>query len=395
MRSLQYMTRSLLCAGIAGTLTATSGCSALFGQDGYFRDRGDDYLRADTMPPLQIPAEIPHKPLEPLYYIPSDEAVDISLAEEFEVPRPQPLTSNAFTDKVKIQRLGEKRWILVHSEPAEVWSKLRYFLSRNQLQVVFTDPDNGVIETGWLKFKGESDTKDKYRLVIEPGVQPGHSEIHVLHMNVAGEVPGRGQVNWPAQSIDPEREAWMLDELAATLASDTSGESSSLLAQNLGIKDRVKLTLAGTEPVIGLDLEYARALATVGYALQQEGFQLWDQDANTSIYYIHYEEPVLEDEEPGFFARLFRSGPKEPLQTDYTLEDILPRLQVEDTPQNRALFINVPTEPQSSLSDVPGYLVIVRGQDQDVKVHVRDAYGRNLSKKEAKKLLDAIRNNLI
>lgn len=387
-RYLQYIT-------ITGTLALTTGCSALFGPEGYFRDRGDDYLQADVLAPMQVPADIPHKPIEPLYYIPSEGQVDITVNDEFEVPRPQPLSSNAFTDKVKIQRLLDRRWILVHSEPADVWSKVRYFLSRNQLQVVFTDPNNGIIETGWLKFKGDSATKDKYRLSIEPGVQPGHSEIHVLHMSVSSDVPGRGQVNWPKTSVDPEREAWMVDELAASLAADTSGESSSLLAQNLGVNDRVRLTRSGKEPVIALDLEYARAWATVGYALQQEGFQLWGEDSSTRVFYIDYQAPEPEDEEPGFFSRLFHSGPKEPAKSPYTIKEVLEHLQVDDTPANRALFVNVPTERLSELRNVPGYLVIVRGEDQQVEVHVRDPYGNPLDNKQTKLLLDAIRSNLI
>lgn len=395
----RYMQRMTLAGAIALTAGLNTGCSNLFGQEGYFRDRGHDYLRADVIEPMAVPEGVESRQVEQLYVIPSEENIDLATTDEFEVPRPQPLSGSAFADKVKIQKLGQKRWILVSTEPSDVWPKVRNFLARNRLEVVFTDATNGIIETGWLQFKDDQERKDKYRIQIEQGVQPDNTEIHVLHMNVDRDIPGRGQVNWPSQSISAEREAWMLDELAATLATDATGQATSLLAQTIGVEDKVKLTRDGGEPILNLDLDYTRAWATVGHAVQQQGFTLWEQDSDIGIYYVAYQPGIggeEEDEEPGFFSSLFGSDDPQQLATSpYSLQQVLAHLQLDDTPANRAIFASISSNKSEPLQNVPGYLVVVRGLEDNIEIRIRDGYARQLDTRKAKELLNVIRRNLI
>jgi len=393
------MNRMCLRVFLLGAFAAVTGCSSLFGQEGYFRDRGDDYLKADVIAPMKLPEGVSSERIAQLYAIPASHISSFDELAEFDVPRPQPLSDNAFTDKVKIQKVANNRWILINAAPAEVWPKVRQFLSVNRLEVVFTDATNGVIETGWLLFKSDDQNKDKYRLQIEQGVQPGSSEVHVLHMSVSQKIPGRGQVNWPEQSINAEREAWMLDELASTLASDTTtGQSASLLAQTIGVSDKVELLVEDKEPLLRLDLDYTRAWATVGYAVRKEGFSLWDQDDVVGVYHVGFQEVDEEAEaegEPGFFSRLL-SGDSEDEQTSaYDLSTILAHLQLADTEANRKVFASVSSGATEALDDVPGYLVVVRGLEGKIEIRIRDGYARNLAPKEAKKLLNVIRRNLI
>ena len=42
-------------SALAVIISSTSGCGWLWGQDGYFRDRGSDYLEARQTPPMQLP----------------------------------------------------------------------------------------------------------------------------------------------------------------------------------------------------------------------------------------------------------------------------------------------------------------------------------------------------
>ncbi len=391
--------RCLRLAIIALTLGAAvglSGCSALFGNEGYFRDRGDDYLKAESLPPITLPPDADSNQLEQLYVIPSVASNDFDEGERFEVPRPQPLAANMLTEKVKIQKLGSKRWILINTRPSEVWPRVRNFLARNGLQVVNTDAASGIIDTAWLQFKSDLDQKNKYRILIEQGVQPDSTEIHVLHVSAAAGKSVSAPVEWPAQSIDPERESWMLDELAATLASDVTSGATSLLAQTIGGAAKVSISAAGTEPVLKMGIDMVRAWATLGHAVQQEGFSLLDEDSVVGIYYVHYRKPEDEDE-PGWFSRWFGSDDDEQVSSPYTLQQILSHLQLADTPENRAIFSSVINNTGSAevLQDAPGYLVVVRGHDDFVEVRIRDAYAKTLAPKQARQLLALIRRNLI
>ncbi len=373
-----------------------AGCSALFGQEGYFRDRGDDYLKADAIAPIIVPDGLTEGALDELYVIPTIADTGAEFVDKFEVPRPQALNTGQFTERVKIQRLGQNRWILINTPPSEVWPRVRNFLGRNGLQVVFTDATNGIIETAWLQFKSDPDNKDRYRLQIEQGVQPESTEIHVVHMSVDKDVPASAELGWPASSVNAERESWMIDELAASLASEESSGATSLLAQTIGGGPKVEVRSGAVEPLLRMELDYSRAWATVGYAVQRGGYYLWDEDKTAGMYYVHFEAPV-EDDEPGFFGRWFGGDDEAAApQTPYTLQQILAQLRLEDTPENRAIFASVNGNASGEeLADVPGYLVVVRGSEDGIEVRVRDAYARVLGARQAQELLKIIRSNLI
>ncbi|MDB6145928.1 MAG: putative lipoprotein, partial [Pseudomonas sp.] len=45
-------------SALALIISSTSGCGWLWGQDGYFRDRGSDYLEATQTAPMQLPPDV-------------------------------------------------------------------------------------------------------------------------------------------------------------------------------------------------------------------------------------------------------------------------------------------------------------------------------------------------
>lgn len=403
------MNRLFVRASLIGSLGLMVGCSSLFGPEGYFRNRGHDYLKADVVEPMKVPAAIETSNIEQLYVIPPVAEDEMVYTSSFEVPRPQPMADNLLDEKVKIQSLSERRWVLVNAQPTEVWPQIRAFLANNNLSVIYTNASEGIMETSWLKFQGNTSTKDKYRIKIDAGIQPQTTEVHVLHMNMPWATPGNGQVNWPVRSADSEREAWMLDELAANLASSVQDtQAASLLAQTIGVSDRVKLTSDSGEPILQLMLDYPRAWATVGHALDSRAFQRWEEDSAIGVFYVDYsklsdEDELAEEEEgKGFFGRLFDFGDSEEAEVSelkssspYSLREVLANLQLEDTPANRKVFSSINSSSSEPLKNVPGYLVVVRGWDDEVQVRVRDGYARPLDPRKAKEILKLIRLNLI
>lgn len=375
-----------------------AGCGSLFGEEGYFRDRGDDYLKADVIAPIDVPQGIEQQEREQLYIIPAIATDNIDYASHFQTPRPQALSENAFSDKVKIQKLEDKRWILVSAAPTEVWPQVRGFLSRNNLEVVYTDATAGVIETGWLKFTNDEVTQNKYRLQIEQGIQPDSTEIHVLHLSVDRNSSAANTIDWPQKSTNADREAWMVDELAGVIASDTSGsQAASLLAQTIGLSDKVTLNVDGEEPVLRLNVDYTRSQATIIQALDKEGFTFWAQNTKPDLFYVHYAEvDPKESEEPGFFGRLFGKGKPAPMPVSpYSLAEVLANLKYENSEENRNIFAGIKPSETSKLTNVPGFLVVMSRGEQQVEVRIRNAYGQRLSKPMAKRLLAIIRHNLI
>src|SRR5690606_42019729 len=54
-----------------------------------------------------------------------------------------------------------------------------------------------------------------------------------------------------------------------------------------------------------VNLDRARALGTISYAVKQEGFSLYESDAATGIFYAYYSK--IDPEGPGWFSRKWSS----------------------------------------------------------------------------------------
>lgn len=381
----------LLFAGIGFSL---SGCGIFFGEDGVFRNRGSDYLKADNIPPLVLPPGKYSDAMGELYPIPPITATDFGYdpeADDDQVPRPMPLSANLEQDKVKIQRVGGESWILLNAAAGEVWPRIRNFLNVNNLAVSRADISRGIIETNWLQFKTDPTTYDRYRLQIDQGVQPETTEIHVTHMSVpVAEKPG-ADMAWPRKSVNAEREKWLLDELAATLASESAEGGTSLLAQSIGGSVKANLTMFRGEPAMIMKLDRVRTMATLAHSAKQDGFYTFEADVDAALFYVNYRS--ADDEKPGFFKRLFRIGltPTEP-KTPYSLAQLKTNMltgeDFEEAPRSER-------NKEKVLPDAPGYLIVVTGKNNDYVVRIRDPYGKRLSTSEARHLMTLLRKNLI
>lgn len=386
--------RPLLALLVASLTVSLSGCGMFFGEEGVFRNREGDYVKADNIPPLVLPAGKKSETMGELYPIPPITATDFGYdptADDYEVPRPMPISANLGQENVKIQRVGSESWILLNAAPGEVWPRIRNFLNVNTLAVSKADIGKGIIETSWLQFKTDLSTYDRYRLQIDQGVQPETTEIHITHMSVPVAEKPAPDMGWPRRSVNVEREKWMLDELAATLASETAVGGTSLLAQAIGGAVKANLGVLRSEPVMTIKLDRQRAFATLTYAAKQDGFTTFDSDSDAGLFYVHYINP--EDAKPGWFRRVFRIGlnPKTPT-SPYSLEQVKANMLTGDA------FEKAPRsdrDEEKVLPDAPGYLIVVTGQEGNFVVRVRDPYGKRLTQHEARELLTILRRNLI
>lgn len=371
------------------SVTHLSACGIFFGKEGVFRDRGDDYLKTGSLPPTKVSDDLDSTALGQLYVVPDIGEQDIEYPEDFVVPRPQSLSSGVYSEKVKIQKLGEESWIYVNISPSEVWPRARFFLNSNNMSVASTDAQQGLIETAWLQFKNDDSARHRYLLKIEQGVQPDSTEIHVVHISMSRSNDIPESVTWPAESTDKERESWMIQELSGSLADEVGAGSASLLAQTIGGDRKISIVTVNSEPKLRMGLDVNRSRATLSYALRQEGFVTFEHDSNSDIYYVNYKEP---EAEKGFFGRLFSGGEDE----TFLLADILSHMGLDDTPSSRVLFPAIVFDKsQEQLKKVPGYLVVLSDKKDVIEITIRSPYGLALPPRDTRYLLGVIRRNLI
>ncbi len=380
-----YFSRIACGALVALLLT---GCS-------FFSADKSRYKEAGVLEPIRLPAGVQAASVESAYRIPDVEAREfdyVDIDDKLVIPRPAPMSQDAEFARVKIQKVGERRWILAEAPTSQVWPLVQSFLARNGILVAKAQPKTGEIETNWLSFKVDSTTQSRYHIGIEKGVRENSSEVHVLHQQISG---GSKPTNWPTISSDSEREAWLLDELAVSIAEGVSNRAASLLGQSVGGKDKITLRRESKEPVIDIRLDQERAQATLAHALTQEGLNLWTEDKASGTFYFGYDDP---NDEPGFWRKMtFRGNDDMPEQAPADLKALVSAMSPAATP----VFGDIAAfNIQSEGSPVLGYLLRARYQDNGtddpkIIVRVRDTRGEILPYQEAKKVMIAIRRNLI
>lgn len=275
------------------------GCGWLFGDEGVFRDRGDNYRAARLEKPLAIPPGLSTTAIDDELAIPATSGRG-SLEGEFVVPRPEPLEGNPDAELVKIQKLDTTSWILVEVPPGEVWPRVRQFLTSNQLSTARADAAAGVIETGWLQPKAEGSARERYRFRIEQGVQRGSSEVYVVQ-----DARGNGE-SWPQSSTDPAREGEMIRALAQFVADSGSAGAVSMLAQRaIDSKGKVFLDRGAGSPYLRLELPFSRAWASLAAALPKAGFTVDDLNRSEREFWVRFEPPKEEEESRGFWGTLW------------------------------------------------------------------------------------------
>ena len=286
---------------LASLLAASSGCGYLFGDGGVFRDKSEDYKKAQEVPELRVNPGDDSSALGEMYPIPP--ITDTILpAGKFEVPRPPSLVAGAEDELVRIQTLGDASWALVGAAPGQVWPQVRAFLSDSQISVARVEASEGLIETGWLTLEGET-MASRFQFRIDQGVQRGSSELHVLQMSQAGDVD-----TWPETSNSPTQEKDMLRAVSQYIANSADSTPVSMMAdQAISAEGKISTREdADGNTYILLSLPYDRAWASVGRAIEESNFEITDRDRSAGKYYVRF-LGVQSDEEAGWFDWLWGS----------------------------------------------------------------------------------------
>ncbi|MBB6342057.1 outer membrane protein assembly factor BamC [Pseudomonas fluvialis] len=322
------MKRLVGLSALALVVSGTSGCGWLWGEDGYFRDRGNDYLEAHETAPMKMPANVEAKRLDPLLPIPRNVGTAQANAD-FEVPRPLPLANSTDISDFSLQKSGESRWLVAQKTPAEVWPMARQFFESNGFRIAQERPQTGEFTTEWQRFDALSsgmarrlssrvsgvdpEAETRVRVRIEPGVVRNTSEVFVLTAErPAGTV---ADLDWPARSSNASLEAALLDEMLSSMArsSEQGGSVSLLAARDFDAPNRVSMSKDGNgNPQLVLGASFDRAWSSVGRALEMADVRVDDLNRSLGVYYVNLAEKAeKKGEEPGFFNSLFSSEPSE------------------------------------------------------------------------------------
>ncbi len=237
------------------------------------------------------------------------------------------------SDKMRIERAGTQRWLVVQGDPDGVWPNVRAFILKNGLSIAVENRDSGVLETNWAENREtlnddfiysqlskvfpnlySSGQRDKFRIRLERGQAPGTTEIYLTHRGMTEVVAGETGTtlptsNWQARKPDPELENEMLRLLMVHLGADEKN-AKSLIAGGGAERASLRRDAKG-ESVLSIEDTLDRAWRRVGLTLDRVGFTVEDRDRSKGVYYVRYIDPSKETgESKGMFSWLIGGDDK-------------------------------------------------------------------------------------
>ena len=286
---------------------------ALHGCTTVLESKKIDYKTASKLPTLEVPPDLTTPARDERYAIPGEVKTSATYSSYNDGRTGQ----NASTDtavlpqstKVKLERDGNQRWLVVNASPEALWPQLHAFWQAVGFSLAIDMPKAGVMETEWnenraklpqdiirstlgkaLDFLYSTSERDKFRTRLEAGRTPGTTEIYISHRGMMEiyATESKDETRWQPRPADPELEAEMLQRLMVRLGADETTAQNQLAAPS-SEPARARLTEDGNQLLV---LEsYDRAWRRVGLALDRVDFTVEDRDRTTGTYYVRYADP--------------------------------------------------------------------------------------------------------
>jgi len=211
--------------------------------------------------------------------------------------------------KVRLERQGTQRWLVVDDTAENVWPIIKAFWQENGLVLKVDNPQVGVMETEWAenhaktpvegvqKYLGKvfdgmssSSERDQYHTRIERSKDGNSTLIYIVHYGMQ-EVALKDETGfkWVDRPSDPELEATMLQLLMSKLGGgpgvlDTSKKPVAPVADSK-VAPKLNKLADGSQSIV-LSEPFDKSWRKVGLALEQSKLVLADKDRSKGIYFL-------------------------------------------------------------------------------------------------------------
>lgn len=237
---------------------------------------------------------------------------------------------------MRIERLGNERWLRTSLTPEQVWPQLQAFWKERGFVLTQDQPAAGVMETDWAENRGKlpldfvrasigkvfdgaysTGELDKFRTRVERGVNG--TEVYITHRGMVEVYIGERKEStvWQPRAPDPQLEGELLSRLMLRLGATDEVAKTAVAAANTpgaapGSPARARMLADQPAATLQVDDGFDRAWRRVGVALDRSGFTVEDRDRTQGVYFVRYIDPKFAGkEEPNFFAKLFSFGKKD------------------------------------------------------------------------------------
>ena len=293
-----------------------------------------DYKSAGQLPGLDVPPDLTTPARDNRYVVPETGKSTATLsgyqADRAQQAKTGNLAAGVLPDveKMRIERLGNQRWLVVADPPEKLWPLVRDFWQENGFLISVSIPEAGVMETDWAENRAKipqdwlrntlgklldslysTAERDKFRTRLERNDESG-SEVYISHRGMIEVTQGQVSTVWQPRPPDPELEAEFLRRLMVRLGAqeEKSKQLISSAAQSLNARAAIQVGIGGYETLEVFE-PFDRAWRRVGLALDRVGFTVEDRDRQKGQYFVRYADTdaldmAKKDGEKGILSKL-------------------------------------------------------------------------------------------
>jgi outer membrane protein assembly factor BamC len=325
------------------------------------------YKGAGQLPSLDIPPDLSSPSRDDRYAVPDVNPQGSATLSTYNAERGGAVRAGTTellpnVAKVRIERAGTQRWLVVPEAPEKVWPVVKEFWQGLGFMVKTELPEAGVMETDWAENRAKiaedpirnllgkvidavysTGERDKFRTRLERGTEPGTTEIYISHRGMVEVYSTADKIAtvWQSRPADSELEAEFLRRLMVRFGVEDA-RAKAQLANNDVTLERAKLVRGGAGAgKLELTETFDRAWRRVGLALDRVGFTVEDRDRSKGYYFVRYVDPQIDgqknpEKDSGFLSKLAfwktdKSGIKaEQYRVVVTQANSLSEVQVQD-----------------------------------------------------------------
>lgn len=276
-----------------------------------------DYKSSGKAPSLEVPPDLSQISRDDRYKVPDGAGKGSATFSAYAADRtPAAQAQNSVVlpqiDKVRVERSGTQRWLVVNVPAEKVWDTVKEFWQESGFIVNVERPEAGVMETDWAENRAKigddfirrslgklldslysTGERDKFRTRFEPGAELGTTDIFISHrgMEEVYSSSAKDQTRWQPRAADPELEAEMLRRLMVRLGAEEKRAEAALASS---VKTEPRARMAGGkngDGILEVDERFDRAWRRVGLALDRVGFTVEDRDRSRGLYFVRYVDP--------------------------------------------------------------------------------------------------------
>jgi outer membrane protein assembly factor BamC len=290
-----------------------------------------DYKSAGKAPTLEVPPDLSQIARDDRFLVPDASGKGSATFSAYSADRsPAAQAQNSVVlpqvDKIRVERSGNQRWLVVAAPADKVWDTVKDFWQESGFIINVERPDAGVMETDWAENRAKigddlirntlgklldslysTGERDKFRTRFEPGAEPGTTDIFISHrgMEEVYTSSSKDDTRWQPRPADPELEAEMLRRLMVRMGSEE--KRAEAMVANAKAEPRARLAKAddgaGTLEVYE---RFDRTWRRVGLALDRVGFTVEDRDRSRGLYFVRYVDPEVDNrkKDEGWMSKL-------------------------------------------------------------------------------------------